>query len=65
VKALLVVHTTCGVEFELVEEGTGKVIVPREYICEEDDEEAEDAAKQAVARYCEKRGHDLVGEIWS
>lgn len=64
-KVELVIHTTCDVEFELVEQGTGKVVMGRSFICEEGDYEAESRGKDRVRKYCEKRGLELVGEVWS
>ena len=61
----LVIHTTCGIEFEILEQATGKVIRERSYVCDEDDEDAEDAAKDRVLRFCERNGFNLVGEVWS
>lgn len=59
-KVELVIHTTCGVEFELLEADTGKVIDERGFVCDEGDEDAEDRAVARVRRWCERNGHDLV-----
>lgn len=61
----LIIHTTCDVEFEIIEAKTGKVIRRRGYVCDEGDEEAEEAVKRQISRWCEQNGHKLVGEVWS
>ena len=65
VKVELVIHTTCDVEFELVEQGTGKVVMGRSFVCEEGNYDAEADAKVRMKKYCESKGFDLVGEVWS
>jgi hypothetical protein len=65
-KVELVIHTTCDIEFELIEEGTGRVILERGFLAvSEGNDEAEAAAKRRVRRWCENHGHELVGEVWS
>ena len=64
-KVEMIVHTTCDVELELVEQGTGKIIIPRTFVADEGDYDAEDAAKTRMRNFCKKKGFDLVGEVWS
>ena len=64
-KVEMIIHTTCDVEMELVELETGKVIIPRTFVAEEGDYDAENAAKIRMKNFCKKKGFDLVSEVWS
>ena len=72
-KVFLVIHTTCGIEFELVPENNGepdfsaKSLSGRVLICADDDEEtdAEEIAKEQWTKLITRKGWELVGECWS
>lgn len=62
------VHTTSGVEFEIRDADTGKVVASRWFIADDDDpdiDEAESAERERVAKRCAELGYELVGECWS
>jgi 1-acyl-sn-glycerol-3-phosphate acyltransferase len=75
-KVYLVVHTTCGVAFEIIPadkdgepdfEGslTGRWDVADEPDDEYYDEDAEQNEKDRLKGVFERKGWELVGEIWS
>lgn len=64
-EVLLMVHTTAGVEFELLDVKTGNTIFDRTYVCEDYDDVAEEAAMGRVKKYCEQNGFTLTGVCWS
>lgn len=74
-KVHLVIHTTSGIEFEIVPDKNGepdlnKSITGRWFVCDEeedleDGEDYEAIEKDRVARIAAKRGWELVGEVWS
>lgn len=64
-EVLLMVHTTAGVEFELLDAKTGDTVFDRAYVCEDYDDVAEEAAMVRVRKYCEQNGFTLTGVCWS
>ena len=62
------VHTTCGVEFEIRDAATGKVVASRWFVADDDDPDADEAESEERARVekrCVELNYDLVGEVWS
>jgi hypothetical protein len=67
-KVTLWIHTTCGVEFEIRDALTEKVLYDRWFVVDEDNEardEIEDREREFVKRRCGELGLELVGEAWS
>lgn len=74
-KVHLVIHTTSGIEFEIVPDKNGepdlsKTLTGRWFVCDEDEdledgEDYEAIAKEGAHRSCAKRGWEIVGEVWS
>lgn len=69
-KVFLVIHTTSGIEFELVAERNGepdfgaKSLSGRFYVCDDDDD-TEASVKQEWIDRIARKGWELVGECWS
>jgi len=71
-KVFLVIHTTSGIEFELVEERNGepnfdaKSLSGRCYVCDDDDDDdTEGLVKDEWIARIARKGWELVGECWS
>ena len=62
------VHTTSGVEFEIRDADTGKVVASRWSVADGDSEDADDLESEErtrVEKRCAELNYDLVGEVWS
>ena len=70
-KVFLVIHTTSGIEFELVPAKNGepdfyaKSLSGRAYVCDDGDSDTEELVKQKWIAIVAKKGWELVGECWS
>lgn len=63
--ARLIIHTTCGIEFEVVEDETDRVLITRTYWCDEGDEESEEEGVERFIKIIEKKGWNYIGQSWS
>lgn len=65
----LIGHTTCGLEFEIVDVATGKSITDRMYWCSdedmEEDEEIESRGWDHFRKKIELKGWTLREIVWS
>lgn len=59
------IHRTSGIEFELIDADTKKVIMDRVYVCDEDDEDAEEVEMNWVMQKISKAGWEFAGTVWS
>ena len=64
-KVALWVHTTSGVEFEIREAKTQRVLYDRWYVCEDGEDEIEESEKANVYSRAKELGLEIVEEVWS
>ena len=62
-------HTTCGLEFEIVESDTQKSLTGRMYWCDdsdmEEDDEIEGRGWARMRKYADKMGWEVREIVWS
>lgn len=65
----LIGHTTCGLEFEIVDAATNKSIRGREFWCSdediEEDEDIESSGWEFYRMFIRSKGWALRNEVWS
>jgi phosphate-selective porin len=65
----LVVHTTCGLEFEIIDADSGMSLTGRRFWCTdedlEEDEELESEGWEKYRALIAKKGWTLRDEVWS